>query len=279
MEGLGRPAQRFAEALCAHRHDHELLKVHVRVGVRSAVEHVQHRRRQHAGIDAAKIAIERNLQRLRHGARAGHRDRQNRIRAQLALVRRAVQRNHGLVDQPLIGRVHAFQLRRNHALHIFDGLQNALAHVVALVAVAQLDGLMFAGRSARRHNRAAHRAAFQNHVCFHGRVSARVKNFACTYGNNLSHVAPHNAVLQPVVQFGTAIHGKSFSGGALNRVQKLLHVVDLLSVPAANGCISLFDSNKPAAALRVATITRREVVRMRKQGLKSEGKQCERSQG
>jgi hypothetical protein len=37
-------------------------------------------------------------------------------------------------------------------------------------------------------------------------------------------------VLQPVIQFGTAIHGKSLSGGALNRVQKLLHVVDLLSV-------------------------------------------------
>jgi hypothetical protein len=35
---------------------------------------------------------------------------------------------------------------------------------------------------------------------------------------------------QPVIQFGTAIHGKSLSGGALNRVQKLLHVVILLSV-------------------------------------------------
>jgi hypothetical protein len=37
-------------------------------------------------------------------------------------------------------------------------------------------------------------------------------------------------VLQPVVQFGTAIHGKHLSGGALNRVQKLLHVGNFLSV-------------------------------------------------
>jgi hypothetical protein len=37
-------------------------------------------------------------------------------------------------------------------------------------------------------------------------------------------------VLQPVIQLGTAIHGKSLSGGALNRVQKLLHVRNLLSV-------------------------------------------------
>jgi hypothetical protein len=37
-------------------------------------------------------------------------------------------------------------------------------------------------------------------------------------------------MLQPVIQFGTAIHGKSFSGGALDRTQKLLHDVDILSV-------------------------------------------------
>ncbi|MGP8185383.1 MAG: hypothetical protein ACLQKY_04870 [Terracidiphilus sp.] len=29
-------------------------------------------------------------------------------------------------------------------------------------------------------------------------------------------------MLQPVVQLGTAIHGKGFSGGALNGIQKLL---------------------------------------------------------
>jgi hypothetical protein len=35
-------------------------------------------------------------------------------------------------------------------------------------------------------------------------------------------------MLQPVIQLGTAIHGKSFSGGALDRAQKLLHCVDIL---------------------------------------------------
>ncbi len=35
---------------------------------------------------------------------------------------------------------------------------------------------------------------------------------------------------QPVVQFWTAIHGKNFSGGTLNRFQKLLHVGNILSV-------------------------------------------------
>jgi hypothetical protein len=37
-------------------------------------------------------------------------------------------------------------------------------------------------------------------------------------------------VLQPVVQSGTAIYSKSFSGGALNGVQKPLRVQAKLSV-------------------------------------------------
>ena len=144
VEGLRRPAQRLAEALRAHGHDHEFLKVHVRVGVRAAVQHVQHRSGQHAGIHSAQIAIQRDFKRLRHGARGGHRYRQNRIRAQLAFVRRSIQRNHRLVDQPLVRRIHPFQFRRNHRLHVRYGLQHALAEVVALVAVAQLHGLMLA---------------------------------------------------------------------------------------------------------------------------------------
>jgi hypothetical protein len=58
---------------------------------------------------------------------------------------------------------------------------------------------MLAGGGARRHNGAAQCAAFQNYVCFHGRVSAGIKYFAGTYGNNLSHITPHDAVLQPVI--------------------------------------------------------------------------------
>jgi hypothetical protein len=37
-------------------------------------------------------------------------------------------------------------------------------------------------------------------------------------------------MLQPVIQLGAAIHCKGFSGGALNRFQKLMHVSNLLTV-------------------------------------------------
>ncbi len=160
---------------------------------------------------------------MRNGARGRQGDGEDGVRAQLALVRRAVEGDHGLIDQALIRGVQAFEFRRDDGLHVLNGLQHALAHVMALVAVAQLHGFVFAGRSAGGHNGASKGAAFQNHVRFHGGISARVKNFAGTNGNNLGHIAPQDAVLQPVIQFGTAIHGKVFSGGALNGVQKLLH--------------------------------------------------------
>jgi hypothetical protein len=32
-------------------------------------------------------------------------------------------------------------------------------------------------------------------------------------------MSPHNAVLEPVIQFRTAIYGKKFTGHALNRMQ------------------------------------------------------------
>ena len=111
---------------------------------------------------------------------------------------------------------------------------------MALVAIAQFHSLMLARRRARGHNGAAHRAAFQNHVRFHGRIAARVQYFTRTYRNNLCHIAPQNVVLQPVIELGTAIHGKRLSGGALNRVQKPVHVHKKSSPSSgksASGCV------------------------------------------
>jgi hypothetical protein len=42
-------------------------------------------------------------------------------------------------------------------------------------------------------------------------------------------------VLQTVIQLGTAIYGKSLSGGATNRFQKLMHVVNLSTVQCSRG--------------------------------------------
>ena len=59
--GLGSPAQGLREAGSADRHDHELLEVHVVVGVGTTVEHVHHGNGQYVGIGATDVAVERNL--------------------------------------------------------------------------------------------------------------------------------------------------------------------------------------------------------------------------
>ena len=119
-----------------------------------------------------------------------------------------------------------------------------LPQEMALVAVAQFHGLMLAGGRARRHDGTAQGAALQDYVRFHGGIAARVQNFARTNRNNFSHIGPRNAVLQPVVQFGTAIHGKGLSGGASNRFQKLVHVENPLSVQRSKVLMYRTDSSK-----------------------------------
>ena len=58
---LGAPAQRLGERGGAHRHDHELLEVHVVVGMHAAVQDVHHGRGQQVGVRAAHVLVQRQL--------------------------------------------------------------------------------------------------------------------------------------------------------------------------------------------------------------------------
>ena len=79
--------------------------------MRAAVQDVHHRHGQQRCLDAAEIAVERRLLRCGRGARSGHRDGENRVRAQAALVRRAVELDHLAIDRALLARIHALQRR------------------------------------------------------------------------------------------------------------------------------------------------------------------------
>jgi hypothetical protein len=47
-------------------------------------------------------------------------------------------------------------------------------------------------------------------------------------------MAPHDAVLQTVIELGTAIDGKGFSLSALNGVQEFRRAQEILSIPLKN---------------------------------------------
>src|SRR6266702_173936 len=232
VEDLDAPSQRVGEALRTHWHDHELLEVDVRVGVAAAVEDVHHRGGQDAGVHAAEVPVERQLKRCRRGAGTGHGDCEDGVRAQLGLVLGAVDGDHSRVDQPLVGGVHARQLGCQDGFDVLDGIQDAFAEVMLLIAIAQFNGFVLAGGGAGGNRGAAHGSAGEGYVGFDSGVSAGIEDFAGGNGDNLGHVTPiekravecrvdavfvsYDAVLQAVVEFGAAVYGNSRSPGGMD---------------------------------------------------------------
>ena len=131
VEDLGAHPQALRERAGAGRDDHELLEVDGVVGVRAAVEDVHHRHRQHARGVAAEVAPQR--QPLLDGGRVGggQRDAEDRVGAQAALVRRAVELDQRAVERGLVGRVEPGDGLGDLAVDVADGLRDALAAVGA----------------------------------------------------------------------------------------------------------------------------------------------------
>src|SRR5262249_9567265 len=102
---------------------------------------------------------------------------QDRVRAKLALVRRAVQVNEKFVDRLLVLRRLPRQLPADDFVDIFVGLGPAPAEVALLASVPQLDRLVSTGARAARYGCPTERAAVEDHIDFDRRVPAAVENF------------------------------------------------------------------------------------------------------
>ena len=177
VEDLGPHLQGLGERACARGDDHELLEVDAVVGVRAAVDHVHHRHRQDAGVVAAEEAPEGlpGLHRARLGERRARRRGSRSRRA--GTCSRAVELDQLPVELGLVA-VEAGERVGDLAVRVRDGLRRAFA-APGLAAVAQLGGLEFAGRGARRHRRATARAPGQDEVDLDRRVAPRVEDLAC----------------------------------------------------------------------------------------------------
>ena len=144
----------------------------------AAIDDVHHRHRQGPRRGAADIAIERHVEGFGRRLGAGQRHAEDGVGAEPALVRRAVEIDHDLVDQDLLLDRHVAERLEDLAVDGLDRLLHALAEIARLVAVAQFDRLMRAGGSARRHRRAAQRAVLQHHIDLDGGIAAAIENFA-----------------------------------------------------------------------------------------------------
>ena len=187
---LGAPAQGLGKGGSAHGHDHELLEVHVVVGMHTAVQDVHHGRRQKMRVRTAHVLVQRQLGSLRGGLGHGQRRAQDGVGAEGPLVLRAVGLDHGGIHHALILGLKADEHVGDLVVHMGHGIQRALAQITALVAVAQLHGLESARGSARGNRRAAEGAVFQHNFHFDGGVAARVENLAPVHIDDDAHVVP-----------------------------------------------------------------------------------------
>ena len=84
--------------------------------------------------------------------------------------------------------VHAADGVEDLAVDGLDGLQHALAEILRLVAVAQLDRLVSARRGSGRNRRTAEGAVLQGHVDLDRGISAAVEDLAGVNVDDRSHV-------------------------------------------------------------------------------------------
>jgi len=172
MKDLGPDAQGIAECLGAHRQDHEFLDVQTVVRMGAAVDHVHERHGQHLGVDAAQILMKRQGEKLAGGPGRGHGYAEHGVGPQAALVLRAVQVNQSIVDLHLAQGIHADDGFGDFAVHMFHGLEHALALVPFFIAIAQFQGFARARGRARRHGGPSHMAGFKGNFHFHRGIAA-----------------------------------------------------------------------------------------------------------
>jgi hypothetical protein len=146
--------------------------------MRAAVNHVGHRDRQHFGIWPAKILEKRNADSLRRGLGRPERNGEDCVGAELGLGFGAIQLEHGLIYGQLVERINPLHRWEDFLRHVLDRLGDALAQEPLLVTVPQLDGFMLPGARARRHSGPSNCASGQDHIHFHGRIAARIQDFA-----------------------------------------------------------------------------------------------------
>ncbi len=100
---------------------------------------------------------------------------EDRVGAEPALVGRAVQLDHRLIEGPLLGGAGAGQRRGDLTVDVGDRTRDAIASP-GVAAIAKLDRLELAGRGAGGHRGQPAGARLKPHFNLDRRIAARVKD-------------------------------------------------------------------------------------------------------
>ena len=189
MKNLGAGAQALGKCRRTDRLDHELLNIHVVVGMFPAVEDIHHRHRHGqlgAAIDLRDVLVKGNPpgQGCRFGGRQGH--GQNRIGAKFRLVVRAVGRDHRVIELTLGCCIIAQQQVADCAVDVPDRGQYAFTEVAGAVAIAQLQSLPGAGGSTGGRAGRAYLSGFQSHLGQYRGIAPGIHDFKGLYVRNIA---------------------------------------------------------------------------------------------
>ena len=184
---LGAPAQCLGEGGSADGHDHELLEVNVVVGMGAAVQDIHHGGGQLVGVHATDVLVQGKLGGFRCSASGCQGGAQNGVGAELALVVGAVGLDHLVVDSALIVGLKANQHVGDFLVNVGNGLQRALAQITLGIAIAKLDGLECARRSAGRNHSAANGTIVQRDLDLDRGITARIQNLATVHIDDDAH--------------------------------------------------------------------------------------------
>ena len=132
---------------------------------------------------ACEIAPQRRARVRRGGMEHRHRHRDDRVRTEPRLVRRAVEVTKRGVDRRLLARVHPGDRIRDLRPDPGDRAIDAKAPE-RFAAVAQIDCLMRAARGARRRDRTSDRTRFEHDLGLDGGPAARIPKLAASDGGD-----------------------------------------------------------------------------------------------
>mmetsp|Transcript_14093 Transcript_14093/g.37517 ORF Transcript_14093/g.37517 Transcript_14093/m.37517 type:complete len:501 (-) Transcript_14093:189-1691(-) len=169
---------RLLEGGGADWNDEVLLEGKLVAGMRAAVDHVEARHGQGQLVAVARqlreVLVKRDALPLGRRLGRSHGHAEDGVGAQLALVRRAVELAHLLVQGSLLTHIHALDARVQNRVHSLDGLCHALAEVPTLVLVPELASLVDAGGGARGNSCTGHNATLGDQVHLDGGIATAV---------------------------------------------------------------------------------------------------------
>src|ERR1041385_591086 len=105
----------------------------------------------------------------------------NGIGTETALVFRAIQFDHFLIQNALIGSLHTGQSLGDFTVHVFHGLEHTFAQIALLVAITEFNRFVLTGGGAAGNRSASFDSADQRDFSFDRGIAAGIKYLAGMY--------------------------------------------------------------------------------------------------